>query len=189
MGGIPGATSRIGNTRLIDHGIQNEDSHLRAHVCPMPQKVYVYPTQCGLNAISTGRYRLAAAHQPGVQVATAMGYLVPPFDIERCAGVSLRPAVWAAIQWKERSTYWKGRQATVLVMGMLKNGLFPIPALGTEITDRDLQIEGTDIIVRAGAIRQQDIVIQVKCDLPGGEPPGSGSLYLQTQECNPFSIH
>lgn len=189
MAGIPGATNLAGNTTLVDHGIQNENSHLRAHACPKAQKVYVFPTQKALDAIATGQYEQRSARQPGASVVTALGYLVPPFDIEQCVGIALRPDTWNSIVWTDRSTYWKGRQATVLVMGMIKRGLFPIPAIGTEINETDLQIEGTDIIIRAGAIRQQDIIIQVKCDLPGGEPPGSGNLYLQTAECNPFGIH
>lgn len=188
MGGIPGAMNQIGNTTLVEHGIQTENSHLRAHVCPLAHKVYVFPTQNALDAIASGRYPQRPARQPGIDVITAMGYLVPPFDIEQCVGIALRPAVWDSISW-DGSTRWKGRQATTLVMGMIRRGMFPIPAIGTEIEDQDLQIDGTDIIIRAGAIRQQDIIIQVKCDYPGGELPGSGNLYLQTEECNPFGIH
>jgi len=163
-------------------------------VCPKAERVYVFPTERGLKAISSGRYPFVNGYQDGIKTATAGGYLVPPFDIELCVGIALRPTVWSALSWSDAkdadALRWKGKQATALVMGMLKRGLFPIQALGTEIDDADLQIDGTDIVVKAGAIRQQDIIIQVKCDLPGGEKPGgSGNLYLQTEECNPFQVY
>ena len=116
----------MNNTTLIKHGIQTEQSHLRAHVCPKAHKVYVFPTQAALDIMSAKQYRLVTARQPGIDIVTAKGYLVPPFDIEQCVAITLRPGVWDMISWSD-STYWKGRQATILVMGLIKKGLFPIP--------------------------------------------------------------
>ncbi len=184
----------LGNTKLIEHGIQNEHSHLRAHVCPKARKVYIFPTVRGLEAIQSGKYPHRNGYQQGVATPTAGGYLVPPMEINQCIAVSLRPVTWDALCFPggndQASLRQKGRTATRLVMAMIKSGLFPIPAIGTEIDETNLQIEGTDIIIRAGAIWQRDIVIQVKCDYPGGEKPGgTGNLYLQTEECNPFAIY
>lgn len=187
-----GATSLIGNRSLIDYGIQNENSHIRAHVCPIVRRVYVYPTACGMATIGSGDYPKVGGHQPGVNFITSEGYLVPPFDIQRCAAISINDGVWDALAFAETdSTSVKGRKAVRLVVGMLKHGLFPFPALAEEITDEDLQISGADILIKAGVVAKEGTIIQVKCDLKGGEAElgGTGNLFLQVSECNPFSNH
>jgi len=182
----------LGNTALVDYGIQTEKSHIRAHVCPKARRVYVYPTPNGIEAIESGAYISRPGYQSGISMPTSLGYLVPPFDIAECVALAIRPDAWDYLNFSDEDSLTdKGNKAVRLVKGMLKRGLFPIPAIGTEITDRDLQVDGTDIIIRAGAIRQQDIVIQVKCDFPGGERDlgGTGNLFLQIAECNPLGIH
>jgi hypothetical protein len=178
-----------GNLELVDYGIQTEESQIRVHVCPLAERVYVYPTECGVKAVKSGLYRKSPGYQDGVQVPTAMGYVVPPDEIEKCIGISFRPSVWRALQFSEDDTLTeKGRKAVHLIMEMLREGLFPIGALGQEITAKDVQIKGTDIIIKAGAIAQRDLIIQVKCDYRGGpkELGGTGNLFLQVAECNPF---
>lgn len=176
------------NSKLVDYGIQNESSDIRVHVCPVVQRVYVYPTHCGVAVIESGKYKIVSGYQKGFDFATAKGYLVPPFDIPRCASITLRKTVWAYIGFvQDDTTSQKGNKALRLVIGMIKKGLLPIPALGEEISEHDIQIKGQDIIIKSGAITQKDIRIQVKCDYPGGEKllGGSGNLFLQIQECNP----
>lgn len=177
---------------LVDYGIHNENSHIRTHVCPVVRKVYVYPTKSGVQAIETQRYHRVLAYQEGVKSPTAEGYLVPPFDIERCVGMSFRDNVWEAIAFRaDESTSEKGKKAVRLVIAMIGNGLFPLLAalVAEEITDKELQVRGQDIIVPASAIHaKEDIIIQVKCDYIGGESDlgGSGNLFLQTAESNPL---
>jgi len=193
--GTTGATKLfedVGNTQLVFHGIQNENSHTRAHVCPVAQRVYVFKTAAALDLIEKGHYPKRNGYQKGVDVPTAIGYLVPPMDIPGCVALCLRLSVWQHLCFSEDdSLYEKGRKATKLVLQMVRQGLFPLPALGEEITDENLQIDGEDIIIKANAFRFDDLVIQVKCDYPGGERElgGTGNLYLQIAECNPFSIH
>lgn len=182
----------LGNTVLVEHGIQTEQSNIRAHVCPKAKRIYVYPTWRGVDVIKSGGYRYVDAHQPGVIVTTAKGYLVPPFDIRDCVSISVNNGVWEWLAFSDDDSLRdRGRKATQLVLQMIKRGLFPIPAIGTEITDKDIQISGTDILIRSGAITQQDIIIQVKCDYPGGERElgGTGNLFLQIAECNPQRIY
>jgi len=121
-----------------------------------------------------------------------MGYLVPPLGIPGCVALSFRATVWDYLRFSDTDTlYEKGRKATDLVLQMIKRGLFPLPALGEEITDQDLQVDGEDIVIKANAFRYENLVVQVKCDYKGGERDlgGTGNLYLQTAECNPFGIH
>ena len=190
--GTVGATNKIGNTKLVEHGIQTEESDLRAHVCPVARRVYVYPTKRGLEAVESGRFPSVAGFQDGIKTATAKGYLVPPFEIKECIAISLRAQVWDYLCFSDHLTLLeKGKKAEKLVIQMLKRGLFPIPALPTGITDEDIQIRGADIIIKAGKLTQDDIVIQVKCDYKGGAKAdgGTGNLFLQTEECNPFGYH
>lgn len=180
------------NTKLIDYGIQNESSDIRVHVCPNAQRVYVYPTIFGLQTIDDGDYPLVNGYQKGFDFATAKGYLVPPFNIPKCASITMHPRVWTHMAFSlSDTTTAKGQKATDLVLGMLKNGLLPIPALGQEIKEFDIQVKGQDIIIKSSAITQDDIRIQVKCDYRGGEKcfGGTGNLFLQIQECNPGQYH
>lgn len=191
MAGIAGAM-KMYNEKLVDYGIQNEDSHIRVHVCPKVQRVYVYPTDCGISAIQTGQYHNTPGFQAGIAIPTAMGYLVPPFDIKRCVALSLNGDVWDSLGFQRiQTTTIKGQKAVRLIVEMLKQGLFPIPVQAYEITDRDLQIKGADVVIKAGTVTKDDIIIQVKCDFDGGEKElgGTGNLYLQVAECNPLRRH
>jgi len=177
---------------LTSYGIQNEKSLIRVHVCPIAKRVYVYPTQNGIKAIETGQYYCVHGYQNGIEEPTSKGYLVPPFHIKSCVGLGFRNKVWTAIDFNsDDTTSGKGDKAVKLVLSMIENGLFPFLAIVTanEITDKALQVEGQDIIISASAIHVlEDIVIQVKCDYPGGEKSlgGSGNLFLQIAESNPL---
>jgi hypothetical protein len=192
MDGTPGATS-LGNTELVDYGIQNEQSDIRVHVCPKARRVYVFPTECGVEAVRSGQYRLVEGRQKGVDVPTSMGYLVPPLEIEGCAAICLRDVTWADLDFTDTDTLeQKGRKATRLVKGMLRKRRLPIPMEGeVRATDITEERQGQDIILtvkRSGALKS--LRIQVKCDYPGGEGEGcTGNLFLQVQECNPLGIH
>lgn len=178
--------------QLVDYGIQTERSDIRVHVCPTVRRVYTYPTTSGLEAINTGKYRKKAGYQPGVEYATAEGYLIPPMEIARCVCLELPDIVWRWISFdKNQTTTAKGDKATRLVAAMLERGMLPIPALGETAVCRDLQISGTDIFIPQGALRDAPIHIQVKCDYDGGakELGGTGNLFLQVAECNPLGRH
>jgi hypothetical protein len=174
---------------LVDYGIQTEQSDLRVHVCVNAGIAYVYPTRFGLAAVNTGEFRKVKAYQPGVNYATAEGFLVPPSKIWGCLPVG---AGWAIAQVGginfDDDTSTKGRKAVEVVGMLLKHGYFPMWARPDVIDDLDLQIKGLDIIVR------QTARIQVKCDYEGGAPPRpgpkgkgvTGNLFLQVAEINPL---
>ncbi len=177
---------------LVDYGIHTEKSDLRVHVCVNAQRAYVYPTAAGIaavnKAIEVGKQR-TPGYQPGVNYATAEGYLVKPESIARCLPISI---VWAlplvgGIRFSD-DTSTKGRKAVEVVTLMLRRGWFPMFATPEVIDDIDLQINGLDIVVR------QTTRIQVKCDFEGGSPIKSGlkgervtgNLFLQVAESNPL---
>ena len=79
----------------------------------------------------------------------------------------------------------KGQWAVDIVKHSLKLGMVPFKFKVDEITDKDLQIKGKDIIA------VNSFSIQVKCDWSAGpkEKGGTGNLYIQTHECNPHGKH
>ena len=173
-----------GNTALVPHGILTENSHLRVHVCPKERRIYIFPTESGIKAIESNRYVVENAHQPGTDVVTARGCWVPADDIQCCICISPRGAAWEAMRFSDAdSLSEKGRKALRFVKAIIKSGLFPGSLGGIEITDRDLQIEGMDIIISKLTLPERRL--QVKCDYAGGYH----GLYLQIAECNPFSRH
>jgi hypothetical protein len=179
----------IGNTALVDYGIQTEQSDLRAHVCVNAGVVYVYPTKKGIEAIAKGTFRKVSASQQGAAFATAEGYLVPPKSIWGMHPINARWAMTRAgpISFAD-STTQKGDWAVCVVRELLRFGYFPMWGSTEVIDDLDIQVQGVDIIVTSRAR------IQVKCDYEGGYPVRSGragervtgNLFLQVSECNPF---
>jgi hypothetical protein len=177
------------NNLLHDYGIQNEESDLRAHVCPLVRRVYVYPTEKGRDAVLSGKWPRRFARQPGVVGVTAEGCCIPPGAIEQCVEVRPRECAWDAVDLQEsESTSVKGAKAVRLVAGMIRAGLLPLPSV-LRLIDTDpakaMQIRGDDIIVDLGASR---VHVQVKCDFRGGDKAlgGTGNLYLQVSERNPL---
>lgn len=167
-------------SELIDYGIYQENSHIRAHVSVSARCVYVFRTQVALSLVESGIYPQRSAYQPGVSGATALGYIVPIADMPDMRRVTWNDVAWWEYFDPEMSTTEKGALAVRVVQRTLEKGLFPL-WLDLVITDagKELDIQGTDILVR-GLWR-----IQVKCDYNAGEN-GTGNLYIQTAERNPL---
>ena len=188
MVGTHGATSQLlGNTSLVDYGIQDEQSDVRIHVGVYSQEVYVYKTQDGRDSIDPIKHRKVPVWTGNIQTAT--GYVVPLDDIKDCQVLPVPDDIFdrsGIAQYPEKGYQGeKGKAATYIASEMLKTGLIPLSLRITEVDDKKMQILGEDIRVKA------NIKIQVKCDYRAGNghPRCTGNLFLQTQECNPFSIH
>jgi hypothetical protein len=168
-----------GNTRLVAYGIQNEQSDIRAHVSMLASRVYVYSTDAGRQAAESGQYPNKPAFTSGI--ITARGYVIPPRAIPGCKAIDIPDRYHGYIREAD-STSDKGAKAVEIVSCLLRAGTFPISVAPIVITDEDLQIQGTDIMVRAHAC------IQVKCDFKAGcrDHGGTGNLFIQIAECNPF---
>lgn len=179
-----------GNTKLVEYGIQNESSDLRIHVCVIVKKICVFPIEIGrliTQRAEVFKLRERPAYTDGI--VTARGFLCPwdlmpllewidiPDDIMRKVAFESSP--------QRETTSSKGRKAVLIVTEMLKLHLIPISQSILEIDDADLQISGTDILVST------KVKIQVKCDWNAGQKElgGTGNLYLQTFECNPYGQH
>lgn len=172
----------LGNTKLVPYGIQTEDSLLRIHVCPVAKCMYVFEREKGLVAINSRRHYLASAKQR--QYVTAKGFLVPPDEIEGCQCLRVPNAIWEEVGFKPTdSESEKGQKAEKVVDLYLSLYGLPVSSLIQASETVEAQLAGRDFSIEGG--------IQVKCDYRGGhkELGGTGYLFLQTQECNPFNKH
>ena len=173
----------IGNTTLVNYGIQNDKSDYRAHVCVNAHTVYVFKTSNAQAIILSKVFKKVPVFTGNIK--TAVGYIVPYQEIVGIAEVMIPDRWMEKIEFSEYETpTMKGNKAVTIVKGLLKKGMFPIVTLGKEIKDKDLQIAGVDIIVNVS------LNIQVKCDYRGGGeknyPQTTGNVFLQIAECNPY---
>lgn len=165
---------------LVNYGIMEEQVHLRAHVCVIAGKVYMYTPENGRLAIASGKYQTRLTFPAYARFeATANGYIIPPTQIPYCQTFET-PLLIAIEQFSSLdSPTVKGQKALNVVCNMVRLGMF-CPASEPEIvTDKAAQISGSDLVV-LGALK-----VQVKCDFNGGEhPQATGNLYLQISERN-----
>lgn len=116
-----------------------------------------------------------------------MGYCVPIKEIPHLRALKIHPDRLIGFT-KDLPTTIKGNRAVEIVSAYLKAGRFPLWLEGEFVTDKEIQITGTDMKVRG------QWKIEVKCDFDAGysddvPPKGTGNLYLQIAERNPFKYH
>lgn len=175
----------MSNCRLVEYGIFQEQSDIRAHVCVKAKRVYIYHTKQAIEVLRRKPHRLVPAYQHvnGRKLKTAEGYLVKPIELYPCKSIPVTRQLLTKypIRYQDSTTI-KGANAAGLVMALINGGQFPFMLHGENITDYDLQLKGVDIHVSMKAR------IQVKCDYNGGERRrgGTGNLFLQVRESNPL---
>ena len=168
---------------LFSYGIHNEASNIRAHVSPLAKKLYVFPTICAVRVMKN--FEMKPAFQDGVCGKTAEGYCVPPSAIENIRSLSISDDRLEGFV-EALTTTEKGNKAVEIVTAFLKAGRFPLWMEGEFVTEKSIQITGTDIAV-GGRWK-----IEVKCDFRASEEHGTphprctGKLYLQVAERNPM---
>lgn len=171
----------LGNTKLVDYGIQNEDSDIRAHVGVLAGKVYVYTTRHALDVLGNKKYPVRNVSRNPQGIITAQGYAVPVVDIKP-ATINAEALIQREQFSADDNESIKGEKAVNVVQSLLRGGRFPLPVNPVIVQDVEMQHKGLDIIVR-GTWR-----IQVKCDYRCGHGhiDCTGNLFLQVRECNPF---
>lgn len=164
---------------MFEYGILNEESDLRAHVSVCDATVYVFTPKAARQAIQQHpEVRTKKAFQNGVDFATANGYPMPARFIEDLKAIKIPQHIFTEANFLQGdNTSAKGNKAVFVVKEMLRLNLIPFAFNVDEITDRTMQIQGTDILVSA------KYRIQIKCDWRIGE---TGNVYLQTHERNPL---
>jgi hypothetical protein len=170
---------------LYKYGIEEEQSDIRAHVSFIGRCVTVFRTADILALVSANAYRETTATQQGVSGPTAKGVLVPIADIEPKYILTSDKCPWQKFNAEKTDLAALGRNAVAVVKAAIKANKFPMWVCGIVETDKEIDIQGTDIVVNA---RRR---IQVKCDWGAcpKEDGGTGNLFIQTHERNPLKIH
>lgn len=174
-----------GNRALVPYGIQNEKSDFRAHVGYKTQHIFVFPTSPAQRLLESEHGLNLKSVRIG-KIETARGYPVPLSWIEGLQSILIPPDIHQRHRiYYKMSTSKKGLLAVEIVVTMLKRGLVPLPINTKIITNEDLQIQGMDIIVHS------QLTIQVKCDFAAGQKKlnGTGNLFFQVAECNPYKLY
>lgn len=140
--------------------------------------------EAGRAAISRHEYAKKSVKLDG-KITTAQGYAIPVGMIDGIQQILIPKAIHDRYRIIESmTTTTKGMFAVNIVVLMLKGLLIPLPVNIDISDDRSVQVSGTDIIV-SSLVR-----IQVKCDYRAGDRKlgGTGNLFLQTAECNPYKM-
>jgi len=178
---MDGKLGEMNNTKLVNYGIQNEVADLRFHVGVITRMVFIFEPKYVLKLIASCKYSSASAYTGNIK--TANGYLIPPGDIPNLRETRIPWDIFTDGQFNEKdNTTQKGIKALNVVRKMIRCGIISTILTTVEVNDKDLQIEGTDIM----PILAESY--QVKCDWKAGPKSlgGSGNLYIQTAECNPL---
>lgn len=170
---------------MFKYGIEEEQSDIRAHVSLPGRLVTVYRTADMVDLICTKSYRQKTATQPGVEFPTALGWLVPIEDILPQYVMRSESFPWERWDHEAMDCSQKGEMAVKCVRAAILANKFPMWVCGHVNGDKELDIKGTDIIVSAKRR------IQVKYDAPAypRSEGGTGNLFIQSHECNPFKLH
>lgn len=172
---------------LFEYGIHNEASNIRAHVAPLANCVFVFPTISARRFIEENKksLRKVSGFQDGVIGKTSDGYLISPSSIEYMRVIKIKPDRFVGFS-ESLSTPEKGDRAVAIVEALLKAGRFPLWFEGEFAMDLETQLKGSDISASG------KWSIEVKCDFRASEQPGkpdarcTGNLFLQTAERNPL---
>lgn len=171
--------------KLYQYGIEEEQSDIRAHVSLPGRCVTVYKTADMVTLIQSRNYRQKFATQPGVDFPTAQGWLVPIGDIQPQYVLTSELYPWRNYNHGDMNLGQRGDMAVQCVRAFIVSNKFPLWVCGHINDDKELDIQGTDIVVSA---RRR---IQVKYDwlAYSKDKGGSGNLFIQSHECNPLKIH
>lgn len=175
----------LGNTELVNCGIFDESPDtIRAHVGAITGFVFIFKSGDAQTLLRQRTYPLRPAYTDGIR--TALGPTPAWNDIPNIKSYRIpQDLLYHARQRNGQGTSEKGSAAVYVVTNMLVRGLIPINVQILEVDNKAEQIMGIDLRVNAS------IKLQVKMDWKAGpkELGGSGNVYLQTQECNPFGRH
>lgn len=170
----------IGNTRLVEHGIFQDESQWRIHLSI--DHAYIFPTQEMRKRCETENFTQRFAFQG--KYKTAKGFTVPVRVVSELKKAPIAASIKVAYKWppaKGTSLGQMGRLAEAVAKAMIEMDLIVLPR-NVVVEDRlAQQYSGVDLVQNS-----DQIICQVKCDL-GVEK--YGNLYIQTHECNPYKQH
>ncbi|MBA7512964.1 hypothetical protein ES705_04973 [subsurface metagenome] len=173
-----------GNIKLVPFGIENEESEYRIHICYLEGYGYLFARENAIWQIHHFPYDnmpVFSSLRDGSKYISARGYKVPPMNIENCQRIKIPKDISDKNPiWLRDSTTVKGMRAEKIARDMYERGLIIIRPDINEANVNE-QIKGKNFISKSYAL-------QVKCDYRGGVD-GTGFLYIQVEECNPYNAH
>lgn len=147
--------------------------------------IFVYEVPYMQGFLKQHSFKVGCAYQK--EIKTAEGYLVP-CEIPELTAIDV--PYMKSDKFKNKcdsgaDTSEKGEWAVKIVKDQLKKGKIPLRFDVDEVKEKNMQIQGKDIIA-IGAFS-----MQVKCDWRAGprEKGGTGNLFIQISECNPHGKH
>ncbi len=143
--------------------------------------LFQYKTEFMKELLSKNHFSLMPAYQDSIK--TAEGFLVP-YNNEIITSIFLPQIKKEYLNFID-DTSIKGNRAIKIVAHALKRGMVAFPFNISEVYEKELQLQGKDIIAISS------FQIQVKCDWFAGpkEKGGTGNIYVQIRECNPKKKH
>jgi len=176
----------VGNKQLVEYGIQTENSNYRTHVGYKTQHIFVFPTKNGLKEVIKFNNIGKRTVSIDGKTITAKGYPVPISSIEDMQNIFIPHDIYSKYTiYPDMITTTKGQLAVQIVFEMLKRTLISLPINVDIKNSKAIQIKGTDIVISS------KLKIQVKCDFNAGDKKygGTGNVFLQTDECNPYKLY
>ena len=175
-----------GNKQLIEYGIQTENSDYRVHVGYKTQHIFVFPTKNGQKEVAKFNNQNKRPVSIDGKIVTAKGYPIPINLIDGMQSIFIPHDIYQKyVIYPDMSTTTKGQLAVQITFDMLNQMLIPLPVNINIKNKKAIQIKGTDIII------DSKLRIQVKCDFNAGDKKygGTGNVFLQTDECNPYKLY
>lgn len=171
-----------GNKRLVAGSLPTEGSDYRVHVGYKTQHIYIFPTKSAQEYVKARSVQEAKTVKTGT-IVTSKGYAAPISHIDGLRDIMIPPDIYRSYVIVESMlTSAKGALAQSITVDMLKRNLIPLPFSINVVDDKSIQFSGTDIIINS------EIRLQVKCDFKAGHKHlgGTGNVYLEVAECNPY---
>ena len=178
-----GNIGEMNNKELINYGITEEESDFRIHVCPKSNSLYLISTKELKELIKVKNYKIVSVYTNNIE--TAKGYLIPIKDINVLPNTLEIQLVQSWKNMKEQISEGnldnteKGFIAELAARWSLIS-FFKIPFGLMNDATKDEQLKGIDFKIA-------NETFQVKCDYNGGKK-GTGNLFIQIKECNPYKI-
>jgi len=178
---------QLGNMKLVDYGIQNEESDYRVHVCGIYNVCYVFQTKRMSIFVEKNVYPTRSAYIGKTE--TAIGHIVPITDaIDRGVVVAktIPMSIWVKCpKTKDGETSIKGIWAVGIAKKAIEKGIITFGNIEShEVISKVEQVKGKDLLIVNNKIN-----VQVKCDLRAclktQDPYGTNNLFIQIKECNP----
>lgn len=164
---------------MIEHGITTTKAVRWAHVCPKPAHIYVYRVKAMLDWRAKQENLWTSGGKSSDGTVTGNGFLVP-CGLSFIRRIKIPDPVNAAFPdlYRDDTTDREfGMAAEMAVARLIDLGGWPFFAGVFQASEADQKQGAADFMISYAPYG-----LEIKADRPGGEPPGTGRLFVQTHE-------